>query len=77
MKCFWTTRGKKGGKMEALKVFLVMGIVISILVICAYAPGICIDRFMLPDGCSNGCGVAHSPCCSACTTPEPLKMACR
>lgn len=77
MKCFMTTREKKGGKMETLKVFLVMGIVISILAICAYAPGICIDRFMLPDGCANGCGAAHSPCCRACSAPETPKMACR
>ncbi|PIP40504.1 MAG: hypothetical protein COX19_05565 [Desulfobacterales bacterium CG23_combo_of_CG06-09_8_20_14_all_51_8] len=60
-----------------MKVFLVMGIVISILVICAYAPGVCIDRFMLPDGCGNGCAAASSPCCSDCVTPDPQSMACR
>lgn len=74
---FTALRGMKGGKMEKLKVLLAMGIIISILIFCAFAPGICIDRFMLPDGCGNGCSAAHSPCSGTCVVPDHQEMACR
>jgi len=46
--------------MIKLKVFFVIGIVAFILVMCAFAPGICIDRFVLPDGCCPSCGDSSS-----------------
>jgi hypothetical protein len=63
--------------MEKLKILLVTGIIVSILVFCAFAPGICIDKFMLPDGCGNGCSAADSPCCGACAASGDQTMACR
>lgn len=63
--------------MENLKVLVVMGILVSVLVFCAFAPGICIDRFMLPDGCGNGCGKTASPCRTSCPAADPSNIACR
>lgn len=52
--------------MVKLKVFFVMGVVVSILVVCAFAPGICIERFVLPDGCCISCETASAGCANVC-----------
>jgi len=52
--------------MVKLKVFFVMGVVVSILVICAFAPGICIERFVLPDGCCISCETVPAGCTNVC-----------
>ncbi len=63
--------------MIKLKVFFVIGIVVFILVMCAFAPGICIDRFLLPDGCCASCGDSPSSCLNICMVEESGKCVCR
>ncbi|MBC2715789.1 MAG: hypothetical protein HF978_10815 [Desulfobacteraceae bacterium] len=63
--------------MVKLKVFFVMGIVVSVLILCALAPGICFDRFVLPDGCCTGCIESSSLCCTDCIVEEGKSCACR
>jgi hypothetical protein len=56
--------------MVKLKVFFVLGVVVSILVMCAFAPGICIERFVLPDGCCTRCGAPELECTVLCMNQE-------
>jgi len=52
--------------MGRLKVFFVMGLVVSMLILCAFAPGICIDRLVVPDSCRTGCIASSTSCCNDC-----------
>jgi hypothetical protein len=63
--------------MVKLKVFFVMGVVISILVMCAFAPGICIERFVLPDGCGTSCETSSAGCTSVCMAESGSACMCR
>jgi hypothetical protein len=63
--------------MVKLKICFVMGIVVSMLILCAFAPGICIDRFILPDGCCASCVDSSPPCGNKCLVEEGINCACR
>jgi hypothetical protein len=63
--------------MLKLKVLFVMGIVVFVLVMCAFAPGICIERFVLPDGCCTSCVESSSPCLNLCMAEEGRGCGCR
>lgn len=63
--------------MLKFKVFFVMGIVVSVLVMCAFAPGICIERFVLPDGCCKSCAETSTPCSDFCMVEEGKSCVCR
>lgn len=63
--------------MVKLKVLFVVGVVVSMLVICAFAPGICIDRFVLPDGCCVACSSSSSECRNLCMVEEGKDCVCR
>jgi hypothetical protein len=63
--------------MLKLKILFVTGIAVSILVMCAFAPGICIERFVLPDGCCASCDETSSPCLNLCMVEEGRSCACR
>jgi hypothetical protein len=62
--------------MLKFKIFFVMGIVVFMLVICVFAPGVCIERFVLPDGCCKTC-VEPSSCFSICMVENGRSCACR
>ncbi len=63
--------------MLKLKVLFVTGIVVFILVMCAFAPGICIERFVLPDGGCASCVETSSPCLNLCMVEEGRSCFCR
>jgi hypothetical protein len=63
--------------MLKFKVFFVTGMVVFILVMCAFAPGICIERFVLPDGCCKACEASSFSCCNDCMPEEGKGCSCR
>ena len=63
--------------MVKLKIFFVMGMIISALIVCAFAPGICIERFILPDGCCMDCTPSTSAYCNQCLAGDSERCSCR
>ena len=63
--------------MVKFKVFFVTGIVVAILVMCAFAPGICIERFVLPDGCCSACIESSASCFNNCMSEDGRSCVCR
>lgn len=62
--------------MVKLKVFFVVGVVVSILTVCVFAPGVCIERFVLPDGCCANCNVSSEQCRTVCMIDESNVCVC-
>lgn len=62
--------------MVKLKVFFVVGVVVSILTVCVFAPGVCTERFVLPDGCCINCDTSSEPCRTVCMIEESNACAC-
>jgi len=63
--------------MLKFKVVFIMAVVVFILVMCAFAPGICIERFLLPEGCCEACGGSSSSCSNICMVEEGGNCVCR
>ncbi len=63
--------------MMKLKVFFILGVVVSVLVFCAFAPGVCIERFMLPEGACVSCSATNTDCGHVLAEQKVQPCACR